>query len=72
MNKTMLHRHLKLAEKHVAQGIQHIASQRKIVDKLVAARADTTIAKELLDTLELSQSQHLADRDRISAELAKS
>jgi antitoxin (DNA-binding transcriptional repressor) of toxin-antitoxin stability system len=72
MNKTMLHRHLKLAKKRVAQGVQHIASQHKIVDKLVAARADTTIAKELLDTLELSQSQHLADRDRISAELAKS
>jgi hypothetical protein len=69
MEREMLQHHLKLAEEHVAQGMQHIAKQREIIAKLEMAGQDATTAKELLKTFEASQSQHLADRERLSTEL---
>jgi ABC-type branched-subunit amino acid transport system ATPase component len=72
MDKQMLQEHLRLAEEHVALGLLHIATQRKIIATLTAAGADLTLAQSLLKTFESTQAQHVADRDRIAAELAKS
>jgi hypothetical protein len=72
MKQVMASAHLEQAEQHVAEGERHIALQREIVAGLKRRRGqwDTLrIAQELLQTLELAQQTHIADRDRLRAEL---
>jgi hypothetical protein len=71
MDRQMLREHLQLAEKHVDEGEQHLRDQRRIVDELErdghAKSAEK--ARELLATMEQTQALHLADRDRLRAQL---
>jgi len=62
--------HLAQAEKHIAEGEQHLARQRELIAELERDGHDTTTAIELLHTFEQSQAGHVADRDRIRAELS--
>ena len=62
--------HLEQAERHVAEGEQHIARQRELIAELERDGHDTTTAIELLRTFEQSQAGHIADRDRIRAVLS--
>jgi hypothetical protein len=64
--------HIEQAERYVAEGERHVARQREIVAGLKRRRGqwDTLrIAQELLQTLELAQQTHIADRDWLLAEL---
>lgn len=63
--------HLALAERHVARGYEHIASQMRIIASLANGGHDTAIAEDLLATFEDIQKMHLADRDRLKKELAE-
>ena len=60
------------AERYVAEGERHIARQREIVAGLKRERrqwAALRTAQVLLQTLELAQQFHIADRDRLCAKL---
>jgi hypothetical protein len=70
MDRDMLQRHVKLAERHVAEGARHLARQREIVAELAGDGRDLASAKNLLAQFEARQAAHLEDRDRIRAELA--
>jgi hypothetical protein len=70
MDRAMLLDHLDQAEGHVTQGEQHIAAVRERIAELTRDGHDTTLATDLLATLEESQALHVAGRDRIRAELA--
>ena len=65
----MLAEHLYLAERHVAQGEQHIERQRQIIHDLACGGHDTTEAKRLLTQFEELQSLHIGGRDRLRQEL---
>jgi hypothetical protein len=65
---------IKQAEQRVAEGERHIASQREIVVGLKRKRwraggAELRTAQVLLQTLELAQQFHIADRDRLRTTL---
>jgi hypothetical protein len=63
---------IKQAERHVADGKRHIARQRKIIAGLKRkGRRWTALrtAQELLQTLELAQQFHIANRDRLRTKL---
>lgn len=66
----MLERRLAQAERHIAEGESRIARQREIILDLASGGHDLKQAKELLAQFEDMQSTHIADRDRIRAELS--
>lgn len=68
---SMLQDHLSLAEKHVAIGEKNIAKQRALLDELARDGHDIAMAQQLLAQFEDLQALHVADRDRIRAELAE-
>jgi hypothetical protein len=60
------------AERYVTEGERHIARQREIVADLKRKRRGWTAlrtAQVLLQTLELAQQFHIADRDRLRTKL---
>jgi hypothetical protein len=69
MDRRTLEEHLEAAERRIAQGQQHLSSQRAIVAELRADGHDSREAEELLAILEQSQALHIAGRDRIRNEL---
>ena len=70
MKRQMILDHLQLAERHVVEGERHLARQRDIVDTLEREGLDGKTARALLVQFEEMQTLHLADRDRLRAELA--
>jgi hypothetical protein len=64
--------HLEMAERHVAEGEQHLARQRKLIAELERDGHDTALAIELLHEFERTQASHIEERDRIRAELSGS
>lgn len=66
----MLRDHLALAERHVAQGRKHLASQMQVIIDLENSGHDTAVARRLLVSFEDAQRMHIADRDRLKKELA--
>jgi hypothetical protein len=67
----MLEEHLLLAEEHIATGKRNIAKQRSIIHELERDGHDTAMAKMLLAQFEELEALHMADRNRIMAELAE-
>ena len=65
------HEQLELAERHVAEGAQHLARQHDLIAALARDGHDTTSALELLRTFEDAQAHHIENRDRIRAELSR-
>jgi hypothetical protein len=61
---------LERAEQHVALSERHISRQRELIAELERDGHDTQLAAELLSTLEESQAAHIADRNRLKAELS--
>ncbi|HEX5162430.1 MAG TPA: hypothetical protein VFV88_11970 [Steroidobacteraceae bacterium] len=61
---------LELAERHVAEGAQHLARQHALIAELARDGHDTTTALELLRTFEQAQANHIENRDRIRAEMS--
>jgi hypothetical protein len=71
MDRKLEQRHLQEAERHVAQGLEHIDKERRIIAELDRDGHDTSTARELLKTLEQSQRMHEEHRDHIKAELTR-
>ena len=71
MGLSLIQVHLALLEEQVVQGDRHIARQRDIVELLSRGGYDTADARALLQEFEESQAMHLADRDRLRAELGE-
>jgi regulator of protease activity HflC (stomatin/prohibitin superfamily) len=69
MDRAMLQKHLAQAERHVAEGEAHLARQRALIRKLERDGHGSRAARLFLRSLEETQALHLADRDRVRAEL---
>lgn len=69
MDRAMLERHLRTARDHVELGEQHVTRQRELVAELDRDGHDTAMARTLLRTFEDMQATHVADRDRLIAEI---
>ena len=67
----MILNHLAQAERHVKDGEQHVARQRALIGDMVRNGRDAAVAIELLKEFEALQVMHIADRDRLVAELAQ-
>jgi hypothetical protein len=70
MDRATIISYLQAAEDHVANGEEQIADQRDHISSLERAGHDTTSAIALLREMKQTQTQHLAQRDRLRAELA--
>jgi hypothetical protein len=66
----MLEQHLAQAERHVADGENRIARQQQIIAELASGGYDLETAQDLLAHFEYTQESHVADRDRLRAQLA--
>ena len=66
----MLERHLAQAERHAAEGVDHVARQREIVAELANDGRDLRSAQALLAQFETMLAHHIAERDRIRMKLA--
>jgi hypothetical protein len=60
---------LKQAERHAVSGEADIARQRAVVDKLESHGHDSKLARELLHTFEDLQAMHVAEIERLNAQL---
>jgi len=69
-DRARLERYLAQAERHIAEGEDHVARQRDLVAELAKDGHDQRLAQELLNQFETTLASHIADRDRIRAELA--
>jgi hypothetical protein len=65
MNQSMHLRHLEEAERHVLRGEQNISAQEQHIEELELHGHDTTLARSLLDTFLMTQTQFVAHRDEI-------
>lgn len=71
MNRSFYVKALAMAERHVAQGQEHIAKQRRIIAEFKERGRDSTVAECLLTTFLAAQKQHEDDRRRFTNELDK-
>ena len=69
MDRPQLQRHLAMAERHVAEGLDRIQRQEALIADLRRAGHAAAEACELLETMYLTQSQHEYHRDRLLQEL---
>jgi hypothetical protein len=70
VDKVLLHAHLKLAKRHVAEGLRTI--ERHLLAELERDGHDTTMARQLLTLFQQVEAMHKADRDRLYEELEAS
>jgi hypothetical protein len=56
---------LEMVRRHVREGIEHVARQYTIINKLRAGNYPTELAEEVLLVLQSVQIQHEAHLDRI-------
>jgi hypothetical protein len=69
MNHEIKAQHLKRVERHVREGRGHVARQQALVAELHRRGLDADLARALLVKFEQLQALHVADRDRLRAEL---
>ncbi len=69
MDRAMLHEHLAIAERHIAQGLTLLAKQEALIADLERHHHDAKGANAVLATMRQTQSLHIDDRDRILREL---
>ena len=72
MNKDVKLKYLVQAERHMADGEQHIVRQRAIVAQLERDGRDASLSRSLLQCFEDLQRLHIADFHRLPEELADS
>ena len=65
MDQGALQQHLAQAERHIAQGVVHLARQRVLITELHRAGHDTDEARAILDSLMETQALHQQDRERL-------
>jgi hemerythrin len=69
MDRSLAEQRLAHAQRHITEGKRHIANQRDLIARLKEQGHDTRFAQNLLEQFELVLASHIADRDRIMAEL---
>ena len=69
MNREIKAQHLETVERHVREGRRHVARQKALVAELKQHGHDDDLARALLAKFEELQALHVADRDRLRAEL---
>ena len=67
----MIADHLAQAERHVADAQEQVQRQREVIAKLKRDGHDARLANKLLDNFVALAAAHIADRDRLRGELAK-
>ena len=65
MDRASLERRLANADKHIVEGMRHIAQQKKLIQGMERLRRDTSMSKQLLQTFEETVRLHTADRDKL-------
>ena len=70
MHLDVLRADLADAEWRVAESARHVSAQRAVVAELERTGGDSAQARRLLDVLERIQEKHVADRNRLAAEIA--
>jgi hypothetical protein len=65
MDESVLRGHLERAERHVAEGHEHVRRQRILIDELERDGHDSTQARELLARFEDALALHLKDLERL-------
>jgi len=68
MNRELIRKHLELAERHLAEGEDHLKRQRQILFALRNGGHATERAEKLLFVFEQSQRLHVAEVARIRDE----
>jgi hypothetical protein len=71
MDRKRLSDTLRQAQSHVAEGETHIRRQKAIIAELETDGHDSTLAREILATLEKTQALHVEGRDRLAKELSE-
>ena len=71
MDRAMLHEHLAIAERHIADGLKLLAKQEALISELDRHQHDIEAALAVLATMRETQSLHFGDRDRILKELER-
>lgn len=71
MDRKRLSDTLRQAQSHVEEGEAHIRHQQAIIAELENDGHDSTLAREILATLEKTQSLHVEARDRLIKELSE-
>ena len=69
VEQVRLRNELERAQRHVAEGREHIARQRRIISELERDGHDTGLARELLTSLEETQALHESTLARVAYEL---
>jgi HD superfamily phosphohydrolase YqeK len=70
MNRELLREHLAEAQRHVVEGAHHLARQRALIAHLRSEHSRLAAAAEdLLKNFEQTHAMHIADRNRLQAEL---
>jgi len=70
MDRTLILSYLRAAEEHVANDVQDIADQRDLISTLERTGHNATSAIARVSEMEKTQTRHIADRERLRAELA--
>ena len=65
MDRASLERRLANADKHIVEGMRHIAQQKKLIQGMERLGRDTSMSKQLLQTFEETVRLHTADRDKL-------
>jgi hypothetical protein len=65
MAQDVLQQHLAQAERHMAQGVVHLARQRALITELDRAGHNTEEARAILESLMETQLLHQQDRERL-------
>lgn len=75
MNRAMLVNHLAQAERHIREGEHLILRQRQLVDELErhghGQSQTANMARDILQSFEMTQSAHIVDRGRLKQALAR-
>ena len=69
--RALVEKHLAQAEVFIRDIEERIAAQRRIIEEMAKESRDTKHAEAVLRLLKHSLELHVADRDRLRAELAK-
>jgi len=70
--RDLLKDHLAQAERHIAEGRDHVERQRQIVEEVVRRGEDARRSTVLLELFEETLAGHVQERDRLRSELAES
>jgi hypothetical protein len=69
MDRALILSYLRTVEEHVANGVQDIADQGDLISTLERTGHNATSAIARLREMEKTQTRHIADRERLRAEL---